>query len=96
MGARRGGGKSRRSPLPGKSPKIFFTIWGGPLTTFFSLWGPCGGLFATFFSMGGGDFLGLPSPTKISAGAHDRHASIHELLRERGGGDDLLLILNIF
>ena len=80
-----GGARVDRRPPPLENEKKFFgyidrcffatfSSYGGLFGTFFSFWGafsPCGGLFATFYFMVGGLVLGLPPPTKISAGAHD-------------------------
>ena len=74
MGASRGRGKSRRSPPPSKKRKKFFWLYWGPFCYvflifggLFIMWGP----FCYFLLHGGGLFWACPTPTKISAGAHD-------------------------
>ena len=85
MGAGRGGGgKSRPSPPPPrKLKKKFLAILGAFLLLFFHtgafflrfshFWGPFHhvGAFLLLFTSWWGSFLGLPPPTKISAGAHN-------------------------
>ena len=65
MGARRGGGKSRRSPLYGKFLQ-FCSLYGGPFCYFFSMWTIC----LSLWGEGVSGFFGLAPLQKKFAGAH--------------------------
>ena len=51
MGARRGGGESRRSPPPLPLENYFFLLFVGPFCYFFTMWGPFLTLWGAFFRL---------------------------------------------
>ena len=83
-----GGGGARVGHRPPPSKIFFFCLYWGPFCYFFFIWGPfCYvflilGAFWLLFISWCRPFLGLPPPTKISAGAHDLQGGFKSMLPE--------------